>query len=72
MRMISVQPHLATDKEYLHHMTKYAITCGIIEQWTAARVHGFPLKEGFEGVLNGNGVRTIPEKEFRTVVSSAN
>ncbi|CAA6657352.1 unnamed protein product [Spirodela intermedia] len=71
MRMLSVQPHLATDKGYLEHVTKYAITCGVIDQWTASRVYGFPPKEGFEGVPDENGVRSISEKEFRTVGSFA-
>ncbi|XP_078430133.1 fructokinase-like protein [Wolffia australiana] len=72
MKMMSVQPHLMADKEYLRHMSKYAITCGVIDQWTAARVSGFPCKEGFDGVLDGNGARSISEKEFRTVVVTPN
>ncbi|MQM02213.1 hypothetical protein Taro_034978 [Colocasia esculenta] len=72
MRMLTVQPHLATDKGYLEHMCNYAITCGVIDQWTVARVRGFPPKEGMEGVPSENGVISISEKEFRTVASPAN
>ncbi|KAA8532883.1 hypothetical protein F0562_033000 [Nyssa sinensis] len=49
MRMLTVQPHLITDKGYLERTIKYAVNCGVIEQWLQARTRGFPPKEGMEG-----------------------
>lgn len=66
MRMLTVQPHLATDKGYLEHMIKYAINCGVIDQWLHARVCGFPPKEGIDF-----SVRSITEREYRTVEEPA-
>ncbi|XP_077214212.1 fructokinase-like protein [Tasmannia lanceolata] len=63
MRMLTVQPHLATDKGYLEHMIKYAINCGVTDQWKLARIHGYPPK----GKLEPNGIRSITEKEYRTL-----
>ncbi|XP_072956151.1 fructokinase-like 2, chloroplastic [Typha angustifolia] len=67
MRMLTVQPHLATDKMYLEHMIKYAIDCGVIDQWLLARVHGFPPKEKLD-ISNSEHyrVRSMTEKEYRT------
>ncbi|XP_072987246.1 fructokinase-like 2, chloroplastic [Typha latifolia] len=67
MRMLTVQPHLATDKMYLEHMIKYAIDCGVIDQWLLARVRGFPPKEKLD-ISNPEHyrVRSMTEKEYRT------
>ncbi|KAK9707163.1 hypothetical protein RND81_07G176800 [Saponaria officinalis] len=71
MRMLTVQPHLITDKSYLEHAIKYAISCGVIDQWIVARQRGFPAKEGMEededDIPDPNGIRSITEREFRTV-----
>lgn len=64
--MLTVQPHLATDKGYLEHMIKYAINCGVIDQWLHARECGFPPKEGMDFT-----VRSITEREYRTVEGPA-
>lgn len=71
MRMLTVQPHLSTDKEYLEHSIKYAIRSGIIDQWLLARRRGFPPREGMEEefVPDLNGIRSVTEKEFRTLRS---
>lgn len=70
LRMLTVQPHLLTDKGYLEHTIKYAISCGVIDQWLQARKLGHPAKEGMEDdvILDSNGIRSITEKEFRTLV----
>ena len=67
--MLTVQPHLTTDKGYLQRTIKYAIDCGVIEQWKQARKLGFPPKEDMEGdVTPGpNGIKSITEKEYRTL-----
>lgn len=67
MRMITVQPQLATDKGYLRRMVKYASNRGVTDQWISGRVHGFPPEEG----LNSDGNRSITERQFRTVVPIA-
>ncbi|CAO2830190.1 unnamed protein product [Amaranthus hypochondriacus] len=71
MRMLTVQPHLITDKEYLERTIKYAINCGVIEQWIVTRQNGFPanevLDEDEEGIPDPNGIRSVTEREFRTV-----
>ncbi|KAJ0980157.1 hypothetical protein J5N97_008412 [Dioscorea zingiberensis] len=73
MRMLTVQPHLITDKGYLEHMIKYAIDCGVIDQWLLARIRGFPPKVGMEGRPTGYGsVRSISEREHRTVTVTEN
>ncbi|KAL2905375.1 Fructokinase-like 2 chloroplastic [Bienertia sinuspersici] len=73
MRMLTVQPHRMTDKEYLEHAVKYAVNCGVIDQWIATRQKGFPAEEGMEedeeAIPDPNGIRSITEKEFRTVVA---
>lgn len=84
--MLSVQPDLITDKGYLEHTIKYAIDCGVIDQWIVSRTRGFPPKEGIqeEGekeqdeedddddtVPDPNGIRSISEREHRTLVESA-
>lgn len=69
MRMLTVQPHLVTDKGYLEHAIKYAIDCGVIDQWLLARVQGFPPKEGMEVPPSSEfgAVRSLTEREYRTV-----
>ncbi|THG02688.1 hypothetical protein TEA_003047 [Camellia sinensis var. sinensis] len=49
MRMLTVQPHLITDKGYLEQSVKYAVNCGVIDQWRLARTVGFPPKEETPG-----------------------
>lgn len=64
-----MQPHLITDKGYLEHSIKYAIDCGVIDQWALGRVRGFPPKDDMEEVVpDENGIRSITEKEYRTIV----
>ncbi|XP_020588390.1 fructokinase-like 2, chloroplastic [Phalaenopsis equestris] len=69
MRMLTVQPHLITNKGYLEHMIKYAINCGVIDQWLLARLVGFPPKESVDPSAAATGSRyvSISEQEFRTV-----
>ncbi|XP_059648729.1 fructokinase-like 2, chloroplastic [Cornus florida] len=69
MRMLTVQPHLITDRGYLERTVKYAINCGIIDQWLLARERGFPPKEGMEGnvVPDQDGIMSITEREYRTL-----
>lgn len=74
MRMLTVQPHLATDKGYLEHMIRYAIDCGVIDQWLLARVRGFPPKERMEVSSSPEfgALRSITEREHRTVEEHMN
>ncbi|KAF5945451.1 hypothetical protein HYC85_015679 [Camellia sinensis] len=69
MRMLTVQPHLITDKGYLEQSVKYAVNCGVIDQWRLARTVGFPPKEGMEENVepDPNGIRSITEREYRTL-----
>ncbi|KAL5553602.1 hypothetical protein UlMin_041003 [Ulmus minor] len=69
LRMLTVQSDLITDKGFLEHSIKYAIDCGVIDQWALGRVRGFPPKEDMEEevVPDENGIRSITEKEYRTV-----
>ncbi|KAK9164834.1 hypothetical protein Scep_000025 [Stephania cephalantha] len=69
MRMLTVQPDLITDREYLDASIKYAIDCGVIDQWILGRTRGFPPNEDSEEELvsDPNGIRSITEKEFRTL-----
>ena len=69
MRMLVVQPHLSTDKGYLEHTLKYALNCGVIDQWIQARQRGFPLLEGMEQETAPDqyGITSLTEREFRTV-----
>ncbi|XP_038883603.1 fructokinase-like 2, chloroplastic [Benincasa hispida] len=70
MRMLSVQPHLITDKGYLEHSIKYAINCGVIDQWLLGRIRGYPPNDDTEEVTaDENGIRSISEVEFRTVAT---
>ncbi|KAF6140090.1 hypothetical protein GIB67_001831 [Kingdonia uniflora] len=69
MRMLTVQPHLITDKGYLEHAIKYAIDCGVTDQWMLGRTLGFPPKEDTEELLitDPNGIRSITEREHITL-----
>lgn len=70
MRMLSVQPHLVTDKGYLERSIKYAINCGVIDQWLLGRTRGYPPNDETEEVTaDENGIRSITEVEFRTVAA---
>lgn len=69
LRMLTVQPDLFTDKEYLESTIKYAIDCGVIDQWLLGRTRGFPPREemGDEVEPDENGIRSVTEKEYRTL-----
>lgn len=68
LRMLTVQPHLVTDKGYLEHTIKYAINCGVIDQWLFARICGFPPKEGMDVPEDEDRrFKSITEREFRAV-----
>ncbi|MED6151422.1 Fructokinase-like 2, chloroplastic [Stylosanthes scabra] len=70
MRMLTVQPDLITDKEYLEHSIKYAIDCGVVDQWIQGRERGFPPHEDMDEVIpDDNGIRSITETEYRTLKS---
>ncbi|KAL0336556.1 UNVERIFIED_CONTAM: Fructokinase-like 2, chloroplastic [Sesamum radiatum] len=72
LRMLTLQPHLISDKGYLERTVKYAISCGIIDQWLQARSLGFPAKEGMEdAVPDPNGIKSVTEREYRTLVPSS-
>ncbi|KAL3511029.1 hypothetical protein ACH5RR_030430 [Cinchona calisaya] len=73
LRMLTVQPHLLTDKGYLERTIKYAVSCGVIDQWLHAQQRGFPAKEGMEEdvIPDSSGIRSITEKEFRTLVPAS-
>ncbi|KAL8533598.1 hypothetical protein ACS0TY_009848 [Phlomoides rotata] len=71
MRMLSVQPHLVCDKGYLERTVKYAISCGVVDQWLQARELGYPAKEGMEAEADPHGIRSVTEKEYRTLVPSS-
>ncbi|GJN24098.1 hypothetical protein PR202_gb11816 [Eleusine coracana subsp. coracana] len=68
MRMLSVNPHLVTDKVYLHKAVQYAIKCGVIDQWVLAREGGFLPKEREDPTKEEYEVRrSITEREYRTL-----
>lgn len=67
MRMLAINPHLVTDKVYLHKAIKHAITCGVIDQWVLARERGFLPKERVDPTSELYEVRSITEKEYRTL-----
>ncbi|KAK4395681.1 Fructokinase-like 2, chloroplastic [Sesamum angolense] len=72
LRMLTLQPHLISDKGYLERTVKYAISCGVIDQWLQARSLGFPAKEGMEdAVPDPNGIKSVTEREYRTLVPSS-
>nr|GMD81677.1 fructokinase-like 2, chloroplastic [Ipomoea batatas] len=71
LRMLTVQPHLVTDKGYLEQTIKYAISCGVVDQWLLARRYGYPPKEGMEDDvvpdphgIRGRGLDSSSEKQF--------
>ncbi|XP_004490214.1 fructokinase-like 2, chloroplastic [Cicer arietinum] len=69
MRMLTVQPDLITDKGYLEHSIKYAIDCGVIDQWILGRVRGFPPQEDTEDITpDPYGIKSITETEYRTIL----
>ncbi|XP_059317156.1 fructokinase-like 2, chloroplastic isoform X2 [Lycium ferocissimum] len=70
IRMLTVQPHLMTDKGYLERTLKYAISCGVVDQWLQARRLGYPPKEGMEDdvVPDDHGIKSVTEREYRTLV----
>ncbi|CAN6310245.1 unnamed protein product [Urochloa humidicola] len=67
MRMLAINPHLVTDKAYLHRAVKYAIKCGVIDQWVLARERGFLPKERADPTSEQYEVRSITEREYRTL-----
>ncbi|KAL2559192.1 fructokinase-like 2 [Forsythia ovata] len=72
MRMLTVQPHRISDKGYLESTIKYAISCGVVDQWLHSRTLGFPPKEEMEDVVSDpNGIKSITEKEYRTLVPAS-
>uniref|UniRef100_A0A7N0ZSB3 Carbohydrate kinase PfkB domain-containing protein n=1 Tax=Kalanchoe fedtschenkoi TaxID=63787 RepID=A0A7N0ZSB3_KALFE len=67
LRMLTVQPDMITDKGYLEHSIKYAIDCGVIDQWCHARIRGFPANDSDDEVEpDSDGIRSITETEYRT------
>lgn len=69
MRMLTVQPDLITDKGYLEHSIKYAIDCGVIDQWILGRVRGFPPQEDTEDITpDPYGIKSITETEYWTIL----
>ncbi|KAL7091231.1 hypothetical protein ACP275_12G092800 [Erythranthe tilingii] len=69
MKMLTVQPHLLLDKGCLERTIKYAINCGVTDQWLQARRLGYPPKEGMEDVdSDPHGIKSITEKQYRTLV----
>lgn len=68
MNMLSINPHLVTDKVYLHKTVKHAIKCGVIDQWLVARERGFlPRERADYPTSEQDEVRFITEKEYRTL-----
>lgn len=69
MRRLTVQPDLITDKGYLENTIKYAIQCGVIDQWLLGQTRGYPPKDDMEEevVPDQNGIRSITEIEYRTL-----
>ncbi|TVU17140.1 hypothetical protein EJB05_33156, partial [Eragrostis curvula] len=70
MRMLAANPHLVTDKVYLHKAAKYAIKCGVIDQWVLARERGFLPKEREDTTGEQYEVRSITEREYRTLTDA--
>lgn len=69
--MLTVQPDLMTDQGYLERSVKYAAECGVIDQWLLGRALGFPPRDGMEEEVepDENGIRSVTEREYRTVKS---
>ncbi|KFK41343.1 hypothetical protein AALP_AA2G117900 [Arabis alpina] len=75
IRMLTVQPDLINDKGYLEHTARYAIECGVVDQWLLAQTRGYPPKDDMEEgdddeedevESDPNGIRSITEREYRT------
>ena len=66
---MTVQPDKITDKGYLEHTIRFAIDCGVIDQWALGRARGFPPNEEDEEEVtpDENGIRSITESEYRTL-----
>ncbi|CAM0943930.1 unnamed protein product [Alopecurus aequalis] len=67
MNMLSINPHLATDKVYLHKAAKHAIKCGVIDQWLIARERGFLPRERADPTGEREEARFITEREYLTI-----
>lgn len=67
MNMLSINPHLVTDKVYLHKTVKHAIKCGVIDQWLIARERGFLPRERADPTGEQDEARFITETEYRTI-----
>uniref|UniRef100_A0A0D9VW72 Carbohydrate kinase PfkB domain-containing protein n=1 Tax=Leersia perrieri TaxID=77586 RepID=A0A0D9VW72_9ORYZ len=70
MKMLAINPHLVTDKDYLHSAIKHAITCGVIDQWLLARERGFLPRETEDPTSEHFEARFVTEKEYRTLPGS--
>ncbi|KAF8077067.1 hypothetical protein N665_1064s0014 [Sinapis alba] len=76
IRMLTVQPDLMNDKGYLERTARYAIECGVVDQWLLAQTRGYPPKDDMEEEEDDdeeeemesdpNGIRSITEREYRT------
>ncbi|CAH8363823.1 unnamed protein product [Eruca vesicaria subsp. sativa] len=77
IRMLTIQPDLLNDKGYLERAARYAIECGVVDQWLLAQTRGYPPKddddieeeeedEEDEMESDPNGIRSITEREYRT------
>ncbi|KAJ4868241.1 fructokinase-like 2 [Raphanus sativus] len=77
IRMLTIQPDLMNDKGYLERTARYAIECGVVDQWLLAQTRGYPPKDDMEEGDDGddeeeemeadpNGIRSITEREYRT------
>ncbi|XP_010415552.1 PREDICTED: fructokinase-like 2, chloroplastic isoform X3 [Camelina sativa] len=76
IRMLTVQPDLMNNKGYLERTARYAIECGVVDQWLQAQTRGYPPKDDMEEVddddeedeveSDPDGIRSITEREYRT------
>ncbi|CAN8239009.1 unnamed protein product [Cochlearia groenlandica] len=81
IRMLTVQPDLMNDKGYLERTARYAIECGVVDQWLLAQTRGYPPKDDMddeeedddedvdvedEVESDPDGIRSITEREYRT------
>ncbi|KAG7586384.1 Ribokinase-like [Arabidopsis thaliana x Arabidopsis arenosa] len=74
IRMLTVQPDLMNNKGYLERTARYAIECGVVDQWLLAQTRGYPPKDDMEEEddeedeveSDPNGIRSITEREYRT------
>ncbi|KAJ8548033.1 hypothetical protein K7X08_021269 [Anisodus acutangulus] len=59
--IIAASPY--DDKGYLEQTLKYAISCGVVDQWLQARRLGYPPKEGMEDdvVPDDHGIKSVTE-----------